>query len=50
MLSFLKKLYFLPIKYHINFKIALPVFKCLKRFAPGNFQQLLALRKPFAAL
>ena len=35
MLPFLKKLHFLPMKYRINFKIALLVFKCLKHCAPG---------------
>ena len=49
MLPFLKKLHFLPIRYRINFKIALLVFKCLKHCAPGNLQQLVALRKPSAA-
>ena len=49
MLPLLKKLHFLPIRYRINFKIALLVFKCLKHCAPGYLQQLVALRKPFAA-
>ena len=40
MLPFLKKLYFLPIKYRMNFKIALLVFKCLKHCAPGYLQTL----------
>ena len=48
MLSFLKKLHFLPIKYHINVKIALLVFKCLKHCAPGYVLQLIALHKPSA--
>ena len=49
MLPFLKKLHFLPIRYRINFKIALLVFKCLKHCAPGYLQQLVAPRKPSAA-
>ena len=49
MLPFLKKLHFLPIKYRINFKIALLVFKCLKHCAPGYLQTLIALHKPSAA-
>ena len=48
MLPFLKKLHFLPIRYRINFKIALLVFKGLKHCAPGYLQQLVALRKPSA--
>ena len=49
MLPFLNKLYFLPIKYRINFTIALLVFKCLKHCAPGYLQGLIALHKPPAA-
>ena len=49
MLKYMKKLYFLPIRYHINFKIALLVFKCLKHCALGYLQQLVALCKPSAA-
>ena len=49
MLPFLKKLHFLPIKYRINFKIALLVFKCLKHCAPGYLQELIVLHKPSAA-
>ena len=46
----LKKLdHFLLTKYRINFKNALLVFKRLKHCAPGYLQQLIALRKPFAA-
>ena len=39
----------MPIRYRINFKIALLVFKCLKHCAPGYLQQLVALRNPSAA-
>ena len=46
---FLKKFHFLPVKYRINFEIALLVFKCLKHCAPDYLQQLIALHKPFAA-
>ena len=50
MLPLLKKLdHFLPIKYRINFKNALLVFKRLKHCASGYFQQVIALRKPSAA-
>ena len=49
MLPFLKKLHFLPIKYRINFKIALLVFTCLKHYALGYLQKLITLHKPSAA-
>ena len=50
MLPLLKKLgHFLPIKYRINFKNALLVFKRFKHCAPGYFLQVIALRKPSAA-
>ena len=48
MLPFLKKLHFFPVKYHINFKIALLVFKCLKHCGPGYLQHLIALHEPSA--
>ena len=48
-LPFLKELHFLPIKYCINFKIALLVFKCLKHCAPGYLQELIVLHKPSPA-
>ena len=37
------------VKYRINFKIALLVFKCLKHCAPGYLQELIVLHKPSAA-
>ena len=49
MLPFLKKLHFLSIKYRINFKIVLLVFKWFKHCAPGYLQELIALHKPSAA-
>ena len=46
MLSYLKKLQFLPIKYRINFKIALLTFKCLQGSSPQYLQDLVAGKPP----
>ena len=41
----LQELHFLPIKYRIQFKISLLVFKCLNNIAPPYLSSLLSLRK-----
>ena len=42
---YLKKLHFLPVRFRIQFKIGLLVFKCLNNIAPQYLQDLLVLRR-----
>jgi len=44
-MPYLKRLHFLPVKYHIRFKVALLVFKCLNGFAPEYLQKLISVRE-----
>ena len=44
MLPYLKKLHFLPIKYRINFKIAILTFNCLQGSSPQYLQDVVARR------
>ena len=46
MLPYLKKLHFLPVKYRINFKIAMLTFKCLQGSSPQYLQNLVARKIP----
>ena len=46
MLQYLKKLHFLPLKYRINFKIAMLTFKCLQGSSPQYPQDLVARKIP----
>ena len=46
MLPYLKKLHFLPIKYRINFKIAMLTFKCLQGPSPQYLQDFVARKIP----
>ena len=46
MLPCLKKLHFLPMKYRINFKIAMLTFKCLQGSSPQYLQNLVARKIP----
>ena len=42
----LKELHFLPVRYRIDYKIALLTFKCLNNMAPRYLSSLIGLRKP----
>ena len=42
-MPYLKKLHFLPVKFRIDFKIALLVFKCLNNIAPSYLRELISL-------
>ena len=42
----LKKLHFLPIRYRIQYKVSILVFKCLNNIAPKYLSSLLNLRQP----
>ena len=46
MLSYLKRWHFLPIKYRINFKIAMLTFKCLQQSSPQYLQDFVARKIP----
>ena len=46
MLPYLKKLHFLPIKYRINFKIAMLTFKCLHGSSPQYLRDLVSRKLP----
>ena len=41
----LKKVHFLPVKYRIDFKIALLTYKCLNNLAPKYLKELVVPRK-----
>ena len=41
---YLKKLHFLPVRYRIQYKIALLVFKCLNNIAPHYLSELISTR------
>ena len=41
---YLKRLYFLPVLYRIQYKVALLVFKCINNLAPKYLQDLISLR------
>ena len=43
-MPYLKKLHFLPVRYRIQFKVALLVFKCLNDLAPGYLTNMLSTR------
>ena len=43
-MPYLKKLHFLPVKFRIQFKIALLVFKCINNIAPSYLQDLINIR------
>ena len=43
---YLKKLHFLPVKYRIQYKIALLVFKCLNNIAPKYLSEMITIRDP----
>ena len=45
MTPFLQKLHFLPIKYRLDFKICLLVYKCFKNLAPNYLKELIIPRK-----
>ena len=42
----LKKLHFLPVRYRIDYKIALLTFKCLNNLAPQYLASLITVREP----
>ena len=43
---YLKHLHLLPVKYHIQFQIALLTYKCVNGLAPKYMKDLLVLKKP----
>lgn len=43
---FLQKAHFLPVRFRIEFKICLLVFKCINNIAPSYLQELLRIRDP----
>ena len=42
----LKRLHFLPVRYRIDYKIALLTFKCLNNLAPQYLSSLITVREP----